>query len=352
MEEWWHSEVWHNPVQQWVISLSIVVLTALFAGLLYRILNHFLHQIARRTPTRLDDIILEQIRRPAILGIVLAGLWFALERLHFTDIIDRRIAKAFVILIALNITWAVTRVVSALIREVLMPYAQRDDNSLDIQRIKLLQQLSVLFIWALGIILGLQQAGFDVAALIAGLGIGGIAIALAAQDTVKNMLGGLILFMDKPFRLGDRIVIEGFDGHVQDIGIRSTRIKTLEGRIVTIPNAHFTEKPIENITTGPAFRVATNLGLVYHTSHEKLQEAITILQQIASSRDDLEEGTCAFLEGFGEYALNIRFLYYIKPGADIFRVRNEINFEILKRFRQAGLEFAYPTRTIFMENNT
>ncbi|MCS6979627.1 MAG: mechanosensitive ion channel family protein [Flavobacteriales bacterium] len=343
--------LWHNTLEQWLISLGMVLASALFAGLLYRILDFFMHQIARRTATRLDDLILDQIRRPAILAIVLTGLWFALERLHFTDTIDRRIHKLFVILTAVNLTWAASRIISALIRELLLPYAQKENNALDAQRIKLLQQVTILLVWAVGLITGLHNAGFDVAAFIAGLGIGGIAIALAAQDTVKNMLGGLILFLDKPFRIGDRIVIEGFDGNVQDIGLRSTRIKTLEGRIVTIPNAHFSEKPIENITTGPAFRVVTDLGLVYSTPYEKIQEALNILNQLAAERVELEADSMAFFADYKDFSLNIRFVYFIKPGFPVFQTRNLINLEILRRFREAGLEFAFPTHTVFVHKN-
>lgn len=349
MEDILSKVIWHNTLEHWLISAGIVLVTALFAGLLYRVLDYFMHQIARRTPTKLDDLILEQIRKPAILGIILTGLWFALERLHFTDTIDRRIHKLFIILTAINLTWAIGRILSALIREFLEPYAQKDTNSLDVQRIKILQQITVLLVWALGLITGLHNAGFDVAAFLAGLGIGGIAIALAAQDTVKNMLGGLILFLDKPFRIGDRIIIEGFDGFVQDIGLRSTRIRTLEGRIVTIPNAHFSEKPIENITTGPSFRVVTDLGLVYDTPYDKMLEALRILNELAAGRPELEPDSTAFFESYKDFSLNIRFVYFVKPNIPVFPVRNDINLEILRRFREAGLEFAFPTHTVYLE---
>lgn len=350
MEEILQKKFFHNTIEHWLISVAILVATIIFARLIYRFVNFTLKQFTARTKSRLDDVILEQLQSPAILSIILAGLWFSIDRLHFTNKIDNAVNRAFVMLIALVITWLFVRIVNALIKEFLVPYSQREDNNLDVQLINLIQQVVKIVLWSLGIIAGLNNAGFNVGALIAGLGIGGLALALAAQDTVKNMFGGVILFLDKPFKLGDRIIIEGFDGHVCEIGIRSTRLKTLEGRIVTIPNGHFSEKPIENFTQGPHFRVVNVLGLVYNTSFEKMQMAIEILKQISHERKDvMAEEPIIFFEQFADFSLNLKFIYFIKPGQENFKIRSEINFEILKRFNQAGLEFAFPTRTVIMQ---
>ncbi len=339
-------QFYHNTLEHWLISLGILFGTIVLARVIYWFINFFLKQLTSRTQTKLDDVILEQFQRPAIFGIVLGGLWFSLERLHFTDRMDANIQRAFTLLIAINLTWLFVRILNALIKEFLLPYSQRDDNNLDEQLIRLLQQAVRIVFWSLGLVVGLNNAGFDVAALIAGLGIGGLAIALASQDTVKNMFGGIILFLDKPFKIGDRVLIDGLDGVIVEIGIRSTRIRTLEGRLVTIPNAYFSEKPIQNVTQGPNFRVMNTLGLVYDTPYEKMEEAIQILQEIAKSNEWLEGDGVIFFEQYGAYSLDIKFNYFVKPGAEIFKVRNDINFLILKRFREAGLDFAYPTQTI------
>jgi MscS family membrane protein len=352
MQEFLKYKFFHNTVEHWLISFAILAASILFARLLYRLVNFALKQITIRTSTKLDDIILEQIQRPAILSIILSGLWFSLERLHFTNKIDNAIHRAFILLIAVVLTWAFARVVNAIIKEILIPYSRRDDNKLDEQLIGLIQQVVRIFLWTLGIVVGLNNAGFDVGALIAGLGIGGLALALASQDTVKNMFGGVILFLDKPFKIGDRVLIDGFDGTISEIGIRSTRMKTMEGRLVTIPNAYFSEKPIQNFTQGAHFRVVNLLGLVYNTTPEKMQEAISILQDISrENREYMAEDALIFFEQFGTHSLDIKFIYCIQPERDVFKIRSDINFQILQRFKQAGLEFAFPTRTVLIHRD-
>jgi MscS family membrane protein len=205
-----------------------------------------------------------------------------------------------------------------------------------------------ILVWSIGIIVALNNAGFDVGALIAGLGIGGLAVALAAQDTVKNIFGGIMIFIDKPFRIGDRILIENYDGFVEYIGVRSTRMRTLSGRLVTIPNAHFTDRPIENITIEPARRIDLVVGLTYNTPPEKIDLAISIMKEISKGNPNIiNEQTFVFFETFNASSLDIKFVYYIHKSSDIFEAQTSVNREILKRFNENGLEFAFPTRTVY-----
>lgn len=350
MDEILQHKFFHNTVEHWLISLSIVFGTVLFARLIYRLVNFTIKQFTSRTATKLDDVILEQLRPPVIFAIILTGLWFSINRLRFPSKVEHAVERAFVILISIVITWLLVRVINALIKEFLLPYSQRGETNLNEQLIRLIQQVVKVVLWSLGLIVGLNNAGFDVGALIAGLGIGGLALALAAQDTVKNMLGGLILYLDKPFKVGDRIIIDSFDGVVCEIGIRSTRVKTLEGRLVTFPNGQLSEKPIENFSQGPNVRVTNVLGLVQSTTPEKVHEAIAILWQIAAEKKgDLSEDSVVLFEQFSAYALDIKFVYFIKPNADIAKVRTEVNLEILERFSKARIELAFPTRTIVVD---
>jgi len=281
--------------------------------------------------------------------IIFLGIRFSLERLYFMPALDNAIQRAFILFIALNITWFVIRVISAIIHEYLVPYSKREDNGLDDQVVMLVERGFSIIFWTIGIIVGFNNAGFDVAALIAGLGIGGLAVALAAQDTVKNIFGGITIFLDKPFRIGDRIVINSLDGFVENIGIRSTRLRTLEGRLIIIPNAQFSENPIENITIEPARRIITDLSLVYGTSPENMQKAIDTLKQIVVDTDNLllQDNVTVFFNNFGAYSLDIRFIYYIRKEADIFKTQHEVNTKILERFNGHSLDFAFPTQTIY-----
>jgi MscS family membrane protein len=202
-------------------------------------------------------------------------------------------------------------------------------------------------VWILGILVALNNAGYNVGALLAGLGIGGLALAMAAKDTVANIFGGITIFTDKPFKINDRVKLSGFDGTISEIGIRSTRLKTLEGRIVTIPNSKFTDGMVENVTVEPWRKVVLKLGLVYETSVEKMEKGMDLLREIATNNSDLEDNHIVGFNDFGTSALGIIFIYYIKKGSDILATQTSINLEIMKKFESHGLEMAFPTQTIY-----
>jgi MscS family membrane protein len=183
--------------------------------------------------------------------------------------------------------------------------------------------------------------------MIAGLGIGGLALALAAQDSVKNIFAGIMIFLDKPFRLNDRIQINGHDGSVEEVGLRSTRIRTLEGRIVTIPNCTFTDNSVINVTSQPALKVKLNLGLTYDTDEKDMQKAINLLEEIVKDEPQIKDDFVAGFNGFGDFSLNILFIYYVKPEGHWLDTQTLVNKEILRRFNKEGLEFAFPTQTIY-----
>jgi len=184
-------------------------------------------------------------------------------------------------------------------------------------------------------------------ALIAGLGIGGLALAMAAKDTVANVFGGFTIFTDRPFVMGDRIVISGFDGTVSEIGIRSTRLKTLAGREVSIPNSRFADSPVENISREPNRKMSLSLGLTYDTPPDRIQRAMDILVEIVEAQGEAtEEKVIVGFNSFGDFALGVMVIYYITKGADIMGVQTSVNMAILERFNAEKLEFAFPTQTI------
>ena len=256
----------------------------------------------------------------------------------------------FVVLLGF-IAWAITRTIEALIDHYLVPVIEKSESDLDDQLLPILRKALKVTVWIMAIIIGFNNAGYDVGAIVAGLGIGGLAFALAAQDSVKNLFGGFTIFIDKPFTIRDRIKISGFDGSVEEIGIRSTRIRTLDGRMVTIPNSKFSESAIENISSEPSRKVALNLGLTYGTSSAGVKEAMELLKGIVKSKNVVPDKVFVGFNAFNDSSLNIICVYYISPGADILGVQTEINLEILENFANAKLEFAFPTQTLFIEKD-
>ena len=191
-----------------------------------------------------------------------------------------------------------------------------------------------------------------ISALLAGLGLGGLAFALAAQDTIKNLFGSLVIFTDKPFGLGDRINYDGHDGVIEEVGLRSTRLRRLDGHQVTIPNGELANKSIHNIAKRPFIRRIFTLGVTYDTTHEKVSRAKEILEDILKDHEGMDpKGEMlprVYFSDFSSSSLDFKCMYWYHPAAywDYMKFSEWVNLEILRRFNEEGIEFAFPTQTI------
>lgn len=347
MKDFFSKQFYNNTITEWAISLSIILGSIIIGKIVFWISNKFLKKITAKSKFKLDDIIIDMVEEPVVLAIAIAGIWIGLERLHFPMGLDIWLNKIYHILVAVNVTWFVTRFIDAIIREYIVPFAEKSNTDLDNQIIPIIQKGVRTIIWSVGLIMALNNAGYDVGALIAGLGIGGLALAMAAKETVSNMFGGLMVFTVKSFKIGDRIKINGFDGFITEISFQVTRMKTMEGRLVTIPNSLFIGNMVENVSAEPSRKVTLNLGLVYETTPEDMQKAINILKEISVTNQNLDEGTIISFTNFGDFNLGVSFIYFIKKEADIFNTQTEINLEVLKRFNENNLSFAFPTQTLY-----
>ncbi|NKB88185.1 MAG: mechanosensitive ion channel [Acidobacteria bacterium] len=336
-----------NTVLEWGLAFGIALGAVLAGKILYWVFGGVLRRAASRTETDLDDIAIELLNEPVVLGVTAVGLQLAFGTLSLPAGADVFFANAFRGLLVVSIAWLVVRIFDSLVVHYLAPFVEESESDLDDQLLPIIRRGGKTALWAIGIIMALNNAGYDVAALIAGLGIGGLALAMAAQDTVKNVFGGFTIFTDQPFKLNDRVQVSGFDGKVEEIGVRSTRLRTLEGRMVTIPNADMANSPIENITSEPYRKVVMTLGLTYDTPPDGMQQAMDILASIeaAQGENTVEEPVIGFA-GFGDFSMNLLFIYYIAPEADIVGTQTAVNMAILSQFNEAGLSMAFPTQTI------
>ncbi|MBN1252238.1 MAG: mechanosensitive ion channel family protein [Bacteroidales bacterium] len=348
MTEFFSKTFYNNTIAQWAISLAIIIGSIIISKLIFFIISRIIKKITDKTKSKLDDIIIDMLEEPIVFAIIIAGVWYGLNFLNLSPWLDKFIGKVYYILITFNIAWFLSRFFDALVKEYLQPLVDKTESDLDDQLLPIASKGIKITIWTIAIVVGLNNAGYDVGALIAGLGIGGLALAMAAKDSVANLFGGFTVFADKPFTIRDRIKVKGFDGTVEEIGIRSTRLKTLEGRIVTIPNATFSNEAIENISSEPNRKIVSDIGLTYNTSPEKMLNAIEILKNIAIQNQNVSnDDIVAAFNSFGDSAMLIKFIYYINKGADIFNTSSEVNIEILKQFNDEKLEFAFPTQTVY-----
>ena len=349
MEFWNNMMFLGNPLMEWVQALGFFIGSILLARLVYAMFKGIFKRWAARTTSKWDDVIVDQVEEPIALGIVILGFWLGYDHLQFGEAADSFMNHVFTILIALDLTWLVARLLDSMVATVILHLDERTDGSMVAQFGPILQKTLRSLVWILGIISGLTNAGYDVGALLAGVGIGGLAMAMAAKDFVANIFGGVTIFIDKPFGVGDRIKVNGIDGNVQEIGIRSTRIQTLENRMVTIPNHQFTDQVVENVTAEPSRKVTVNLGMTYDTTPAQMEEALALLADIVTTEPKVQDDCTIWFSGFGDFSLNLTAIYYIRKGEHWAHVPGVVNMEILRRFNDAGLDFAFPTQTLIHE---
>ncbi|MDU1890351.1 MAG: mechanosensitive ion channel family protein [Dysgonomonas sp.] len=338
--------IWGNTVEDWGISILIIIGAFIIAKLVSLFFKRVLKSLTRKTSTHLDDIIYDSIESPILFGIMLVGIWIAIHRLVYPDSFVHAVDSAYKILIILNITWLFARLVSNLL-EVYWGNKSHTQRMMPVVRRSLL-----VVVWIIGLVMALSNVGVNIGALLGTLGIGGIAFALAAQDTVKNIFGAFTLLTDKPFSIGDTVRIDNFEGTIIDIGVRSTRMRDYDKRVITFPNYKVADAYVINITMEPMRRVVTKIGLTYNTTPENMNNAMSILRNIPSkvqyvSSNDL----IANFSDFTDSALVITFIYFIEKEGDIGKVTSDVNMEILTSFNQTGLDFAFPTQTVYIEND-
>lgn len=339
--------------------LGGLFLTFLAVVLLRRFIDNFIiRRLTSRSETDLDDKLCSALRPPIELAIYSAGIYLSMLKilLNLPPQFIANAGKGCNALLAASVAWALYRSV-AIFAEWIGRYADRSDGKIDSLIVMLLQKtlkvgiivISVLFI-------GQNVLGMNLTTLLAGAGIFGLAMAFAAQETIANVFGSIIIVLDKPFFVGDRIKVEGVDGTVKSVGFRSTKMETLDGFMITLPNKKLTESIVENISKRPYIKFVANLGLVYGTTPEQMEQAITILHEIYDNHEGLnaEKPPLIFFNSFNDWSLNIQVISWYHP-ADWQKAmtwNSGRNLETLRRFNAAGLNFAFPTNTTYLANDS
>lgn len=343
-----------NTLENWGISL-IIIFSSLILNKLISLLNKkFIFKWVQKTRTKFDDIFFSSLESPVLCGILLLAIWIAAMRLDLGTKMHDIIAKSYQILVVLNITWFLARFADGLLDDYGDNVSKKQKVGkahIDKKLKPMIKRMVAMFIWAIGIIMALNNAGVSVGALLGTLGIGGIAVALAAQDTVKNIIGGLTIFSDQPFRIGDRIQFDAIDGTVEDIGVRSTKIRTLDKRLLTIPNYKVVDAAIVNVSGEPRRRVVAKLSMRYDTTPDQMKKAMEILKEMPEHLKDIDaKDLSATFSNFADSSLTINYIYFIKKSSkDAMETTSQVNLEILTRFNEVGLGFAFPTQTIYIE---
>jgi len=335
-----------------VISLLLVLITL---TLIARGIFFVLKRITRRTATPYDEIYLDSIKPYLRWLFGLAVLYIATTRLQFlSPEVKQWLAQIyFALIVALIVIglWKLVDIFTLWYQEKVKDQGERDGK----EAVLLLGERTLRFLLVLvGLIVILDHIGFNISALLAAVGIGGLALSLAAQDTIANMISGVIILIDQPFRAGDRIEIQELNtwGDVVSIGLRSTRIRTLDNRLVIVPNSSISNNQVVNYTyPDPRYRIQSEIGVAYGTDLRQVRDVITAaLKGIEGVIPDMPVDIL-FLE-FGDSEMLLRVRWWIESYIDARRSTDRVNEAIYTALEQAGIELPNPMMTVELKNNT
>jgi len=309
--------------------------------------------LLERTRYAFDHLLAGAASAPVGYGLLLLALDGAFSVLPLPRQPDVRAFAfgALKVLAAADILWFLFRIVDVGDRY-LTGLAQRTESKLDDQLVPVIRKSLKVTIGIIGSVWVIQLLGYSVSSLVAGLGIGGLAIALALQDTLANFFGSVFIFLDRPFAVGDWIKMDGVDGVVEDIGFRSTRVRTWPATLVSIPNKTVAAATIDNWSRMPKRRVLQTVGVTYETTADQMEQAVEGIRKIIESEKGVDsEFIVVRFDGFGDSSLNIMVYYYTKATrlADHMATKERINLAIMRLLDQMGLSIAFPTRTLYLE---
>lgn len=333
---------------QW-LALPVVALLAIVLGsLLSRITRALFGRATRRTASPWDDAILARMGRPLTVGWAIGSTFALLTPLRLNDragaLIQRWLAAAALVVFF----WALSRSVDVA-RQMLSDSAWIRERPAARSLLTLGAKIGQLFLLAIGVVALLSELGYPVASLVAGLGIGGLAVALAAQKTLENLFGALAIGGDQPFREGDFITAEGLTGTVESIGLRSTRIRTLERTLISVPNGKLAELRIESFALRDRLRFACTLALIHGTTERQLRGVLGGIEAVLRAHPKLwPEGVTVRFKEIGPWSLNLDVnAWFATTDWDEFMlIREDTLLAFMKVIEDAGTALALPTRTV------
>jgi MscS family membrane protein len=355
---------WGNPLSNYAWCVGILAFGILFRQLLSKGLSWVAYKVLRNYSK--DDLgfkkFLELLKKPFGFFIAIITIYFAFSHLNFPaywhlDPVEEWGLRMFLFrgmqtLIIISFTWIILRIVDfgglILLQRAALTESKTDDQVIPFvkESVKIIVCIIALFS-----ILGAVY-NMNITSLIAGLGIGGLAIALAAKESLENLLGSFTIFFDKPFIIGDLIKVGNVEGNVEKIGFRSTRIRTLEKTFVTVPNKKLVDTELDNLTNREIRRVKFDFGLRVDTPPETLHQVINEIRLCINNHPMRFEEVSVHLFELGSSAINIRVIYFVNA-ADwntYMDMRQDINFNIIDIVKGNGAKFAYPTQSVIMEN--
>lgn len=348
MEQLLDRELFGNSIQEYLLMLGAITLGLLLVSIFKKVILKRIREAVSKSQTTIDDFIVDSLAHfvmPMVhFTIIYSGLKTLVWPVRFTNLLE----VVFVVII----TYYFIRLISSIVLKMLQSYIRRQEGGEE----KVKQMGGVILIinaviWMIGLIFMLANLGYDVTAIIAGMGIGGIAIALAAQNIIGDLFNYFVIFFDRPFEVGDFLVIGDKNGVVDNIGIKTTRIRTLSGEQLVISNSDMTSSRIHNFKKMQRRRIVFTVGVTYETPVEQVKIIPGILKEIVESESRVDFDRAHF-KAFGDSSLDFEIVYIINSAEfnTYMDIQQEFNIQIYEKFAEMGVSIAFPTRTLYLRN--
>ena len=349
-----------NHYYNWIILLACIFI-GVAAGRAAAIALRSAGKMLETRHWHFQSLLVDGAAGPGNLFIFTAFLLAGLGQLHMAPTLRDICGKAILLLSAVVFYWYVFNIVST-VELVLKKFIAKHDTPLTEQILPIVRKTLRIFVAIIGLLFIMQDVfGRDIGSWLAGLGIAGLAVSLAAQDSLKNFFGSITLLLDRPYVVGQWIAYQGYSGTVEEIGFRSTRLRLFDGTLVTIPNSDIVNKSVQNYSLRPFIRRLLNVTVPYDTSLEKMRLAVQIIKDILDSpefRENVHDPAdpkfyaprVHFTE-FNAASLNIQVYYYFRPSSDwlAYLAYNErFNLALMEAYEKAGIEFSFPTQTLYL----
>jgi len=328
--------LWGNSGYTYLKAALIFIGLLILLKIFREIILARLKKLAQKTKTEFDDILINIFKTIKPPFYLLAALYISIKILVIPDIVSKIINILFIVAIVYEIIRALEKVIDYSFR-----VKEKEDSSVA-KTIKLIVKISI---WIFGIILVLSNLGVNISSLIAGLGIGGIAVALALQNILKDIFSSFSILIDKPFEVGDFIIVGKDMGTVEKIGIKTSRLRSLDGQQLIIANSELTDARVQNFKRLEKRRALFNLGVTYETKKELLEKIPNFIKEIVEAQKQTEFDRCHF-KNFGDFSLDFEISYYVNTQdyKEYLDMVEKINLAIVDKFRKENIEFAYPTQ--------
>jgi small-conductance mechanosensitive channel len=345
--DWLDYQLFGNPLREWTISavVLIAVLALLFLA------RHLIRVRLQRLAETTDNVFLKVARH--VVGqskgwfLILIATYVSLRSIDASENFDVVFGRLLVIGMLIQIgIWAV----AGLGRFMLLRREQQlEEDAGAVAALDIVGFLVRVSVWAIVFLLALDNLGINITALVAGLGVGGIAVALAAQNIISDLFASLSIVLDRPFVLGDFLVIDDYYGNVEKVGLKTTRVRSLSGEQLVFSNNDLLNSRIRNYGQMVERRIVFEIGVVYDTPHEKLEQIPKIIEDIVI-KQELARFDRAHFHQYGAYSLNFEIVYYVESSDYklYMDIQQAVNLQIFRSFADAGIEFAYPTQTLFV----